>query len=112
MTNVELPSALQSLDPAELVKATLALPDDERDVVSARFKDHLAFGRIAEALGLPADLVAKRYRRGVRRLHRRLGLGAWARGPASIRPQRGTKSTSRSRRNTARAIRSPCNAVS
>jgi hypothetical protein len=85
MTGAALPSALAALDPAELAASIARLPEEERAVASDRLQEQLAFGAIAEHRGLAPDEVAKRYRRAVRRLHRRLRLDAtWSSRPNEI----------------------------
>jgi DNA-directed RNA polymerase specialized sigma24 family protein len=74
MTGAALPSTLAALDPAELAAPIARLPEDERAVASDRLEERLAFGTIAARRGLDPDEVARRYRRAVRRLHRRLRL--------------------------------------
>ena len=52
---------------------------------SDRLEERLAFGTIAARRGLDPDEVARRYRRAVRRLHRRLRLDpAWSSRPSEI----------------------------
>lgn len=56
-----------------LIEAALsAVPDDQREVLVMKIWGGLTFPQIAEALGIPANTAASRYRYALARLHQAL----------------------------------------
>ncbi len=52
-----------------LDEALRALPEDQREVIHLKAFSGMSFREIAEALGLPRDTAASRYRYGLAKLH-------------------------------------------
>jgi RNA polymerase sigma-70 factor (ECF subfamily) len=68
----ELPDAVlgRKMVAADLERALGALPPGYRTVLAMRYRDHLKFREIAEALGEPIDTVKSKHRRGIILLRR------------------------------------------
>jgi len=59
----------------QLIQAALeTLPDDQREVVILKCYSELTFEQIALVAGAPLATVASRYRRGLERLRKELGV--------------------------------------
>jgi hypothetical protein len=84
MARGQIPPALAALGRDRLDEAITLLPDKERRIASLRLQGLLPFGQIARCVERDHQTVSTRYRAGVRRLHRHLGLGPWEPAPPQI----------------------------